>query len=256
HFPIVKNIWFYWWYSPFGLWVTDASSSSSVWLTVSFTVERYIVVCHPMKRKIYCTKKRAFVVSILICMICFALTSTTPLEWRATAEMEELEEFNETVVTVIIAFSIPGVQFGKREAFRLFYHWFTTISFVLLPLVILGILNFFLIRAVRASRRERMLMLGENLAPILKLQTSRLENRVTVTLISVVILFLVCQMPTALVLVYTSIHVPERDSKEDSVLLVSEIFSTSWLPSMLHPTFSSIRHFVTSRGNSSARSFA
>ncbi|ODM86968.1 FMRFamide receptor [Orchesella cincta] len=194
HFPIVKNIWLYWLYSPFGLWVTDASSKKA-------------------KNAICCTEKRAFGVSIVVCIICFALTSTTPFEWRATAEVEEFEEYNETL------YSLESTEFGSNNAYRLFYHWFTTITFVLLPLVILGILNFFLIRAVRSSSRERMLMLGENLASILKLLTSRVENRVTVTLISVVILFLICQMPTALVLVYTSIHVPERDSKENSVLL-------------------------------------
>ncbi|ODM93048.1 FMRFamide receptor [Orchesella cincta] len=213
HFPLINKIWMYWCYSPFGLWITDASSSTSVWLTVSFTVERYIAVCYPMKRKIYCTEKRALCVSILVCIICFALTSTTPLEWKAKVDISQSGEFNET------SYSLESTEFGNSEAYRLFYHWFTTVSFVFLPLVILGILNFFLITAVRTSRRERMMMMSENLTSILKLQASRVDNRITVTLIAVVILFLICQMPTALVLIYTSIHVPEGDSNEESVLL-------------------------------------
>ncbi|CAL8068536.1 unnamed protein product [Orchesella dallaii] len=48
---------------------------------------------------------------------------------------------------------------------------------------------------------------------------TRLENRITVILIAVVILFLVCQMPTALVLIYTSFYMPVRGSAEESILL-------------------------------------
>ncbi|ODM95020.1 FMRFamide receptor [Orchesella cincta] len=213
HIPIIKNIWLYWWYTPLGLWVTDASSSTSVWLTVSFTVERYIAVCHPMKKKIYCTERRAFGVSILVCIACIALTATTPLEWRAAVDFNQTKSFNDT------SYILEITEFGKSETYRLFYHWFTTIVFVILPLVILSILNFFLIKTVRISRLQRMVMINEKLASVLNLQATRVENRITVTLIAVVILFLVCQIPTALVLIYTSIHLPERGSDEESLLL-------------------------------------
>ncbi|ODM87418.1 FMRFamide receptor [Orchesella cincta] len=213
HFPSINKIWLYWYYSPFGLWVTDASSSTSVWLTVSFTVERYIAVCHPLKRKIYCTENSALCVSILVYMACFALTATTPFEWRATTILNQTMESNEAT------YSLENTEFGKNENYRMFYHWFTTILFVILPLVILAILNYFLIKAVRTSRLQRMLMSNEKLASVLNLQATRVENRVTVTLIAVVILFLICQMPTAIVLIYTAIHMPEQDSEEESVLL-------------------------------------
>lgn len=47
----------------------------SVWLIVAFTVERYIVVLHPLKRPMICTRKRAcFLLTGLIivgCVFCF-----------------------------------------------------------------------------------------------------------------------------------------------------------------------------------------
>lgn len=51
------------------------------------------------------------------------------------------------------------------------------------------------------------------------LQTIRQENRITIILIVVVIVFLTCQMPTAIVLIYTSIHNAEHGSLESNILL-------------------------------------
>ncbi|ODM90233.1 FMRFamide receptor [Orchesella cincta] len=213
HFPIVNTIWFYWWYSPIGLWITDASSSTSVWLTVSFTVERYIAVCHPMRREIYCTEQRALFVSVAVYMICFALTASTPFEWNAAIAANQTGALNETIYTLEIT------DFGNSFTYRVFYHWFTTIVFVIVPLVVLGILNFFLIRAVRKSLLARMYMMNEAISSVLRLQAHRLENRITLILIAVVICFLICQLPTAAVLIYTSFHIPDRSSPEESILL-------------------------------------
>lgn len=57
------------------------------------------------------------------------------------------------------------------------------------------------------------------LSSVTNLQTIRQENRITVILIVVVIVFLFCQMPTALVLIYTSIHISEMGSPEENFLL-------------------------------------
>ncbi|CAL8068526.1 unnamed protein product [Orchesella dallaii] len=208
HFTFMNTVWLYWWYSPVGLWITDASSSASVWLTVSFTVERYIAVCHPIKRKIYCTEERALYVSFTVYVISFALTASTAFEWRAIVATNEISAGNETI------YNLEITDFGNNSTYRVFYHWFTTIIFVIIPFLTLAIFNYFLIQGVRRSRNERMSLTNEEMA-----SASRLENRITVILIAVVILFLFCQMPTAIVLIYTSIHTPDEGSAEESVLL-------------------------------------
>lgn len=40
-------------------WLTYVGPSLSVWIVVSFTIERYIVVKHPFKRNVWCTLKRS-----------------------------------------------------------------------------------------------------------------------------------------------------------------------------------------------------
>ncbi|CAL8123658.1 unnamed protein product [Orchesella dallaii] len=211
HYPFINTIWFYWWYTPFGLWMTDASSSTSVWLIVSFTIERYIAVCHPMRGKVFCTEERAFRVAIAVYLICFAVTASTMFEWRAAIAPNQTNAWNETIYT------LESTEFGDNTTYRLVYHWFTTVFFVLLPVVILAIFNFFLIHAVRKSRNVRKVMTNQ-MSSVRQVQIMRQENRITLILIVVVIVFLICQLPTALVLIYTSIHVVQVNSVEDNVL--------------------------------------
>lgn len=105
HYPNIhsKNFYYYWVFYPFGVWFTDATSNVkllsylhgdyiikvifyktvnipacvSTWLTVTFTVERYIAVCHPTNGKIMCTESRARIAIILVYLLCFLSTVST-----------------------------------------------------------------------------------------------------------------------------------------------------------------------------------
>ncbi|XP_035706948.1 FMRFamide receptor isoform X3 [Folsomia candida] len=220
-YPGVETIWMYFWYLPFGFWLTDAASSTSVWLTVSFTIERYIAVCFPLRGKwwifdlkVLCTEERAVKVAIGVYLICFAVTSPTPFEWTAATVANSTNSFNETI------YRLEPTEFGKNEMYRLIYHWFSSIFFIFLPVVILAIFNFFLIQAVRHSRDLRKTMTDQHQnSSVRHIQAIRQENRITIILISVVIVFLVCQSPTAIVLIYTSIKLVDYSSSEGFLLL-------------------------------------
>lgn len=45
------------------------------------------------------------------------------------------------------------------------------------------------------------------------------ENKITITLIAVVILFMVCQFPTAIALIYNLFHKPQEESDEENIHL-------------------------------------
>lgn len=66
------------------------SGSTSVWLTVSFTIERYIAVCHPMRGKFFCTENRAKTVTVIVYIFCILTTASTTFEYQLT--------LNDTVV--------------------------------------------------------------------------------------------------------------------------------------------------------------
>jgi hypothetical protein len=49
---------------------------------VSFTIERWIVVTYPMRRRLSCTESRAKRVTIVVFVLSFLAASPTPFEWQ------------------------------------------------------------------------------------------------------------------------------------------------------------------------------
>lgn len=126
------------------------SAYTSIWLTVSFTVERYIAVCHPMRGRLICTESRAKKVIILVYVFCFVTTVTTPFEHEATVIQDPRD--NSILVCV------NSTKMALNETYRTVFYWFTTITFVFVPLILLGIFNSFLIHVVHKSQQQRCRM--------------------------------------------------------------------------------------------------
>ncbi|ELU00483.1 hypothetical protein CAPTEDRAFT_64354, partial [Capitella teleta] len=59
------------------IYLSYVSSFLSVWFVVSFTVERYIAVCHPLKRPAMCTAERAWNVVFGLSLLAAAAYSVT-----------------------------------------------------------------------------------------------------------------------------------------------------------------------------------
>ena len=54
------------------MWLVFASTATSVWLTVAFTVDRFVAICYEKLKTKYCTERTAAVVigtvSVLACL--------------------------------------------------------------------------------------------------------------------------------------------------------------------------------------------
>ena len=118
------------------------AGGTSIWLTVSFTIERYIAVCHPLRGRVFCTESRARKVILAVIVSNFLTTSTTSFEWRMCRK-------NETSLW------LDATDFGKNPVYKNIYYWFTAVAFAYIPLALLCVFNVLLVGAVRDSQRQR-----------------------------------------------------------------------------------------------------
>lgn len=158
----------YWKLLPFVFWYIDASSmfsrpslhvaglsvrslltcichfpgGTSIWLTVSFALERYIAVCHPLRGRVLCTESRARKVIFGVVVFNVLTTLSTSFEWNVC-----LNSKNKLVLT--------ETELSNNVVYKAIYYWFTAFVFVYIPLVSLCVLNYLLVVAVQNSQKQR-----------------------------------------------------------------------------------------------------
>ena len=149
----------------------------SIYTTVSFTVERFIAVCRPLKAAEMCTIPRAR--RVVLGTFIFSVIYNIPrmLEYKVTYIFDS--QANMTQAKYV------HTTLGKNATFRHIYFLYLHIPImVLLPFLILAVFNTLLIRAVKNSVRTYGRVNNR----------ARRENNLTIMLITVVVIFLLTQV--------------------------------------------------------------
>ena len=150
----------------------------SIWLTLAFTVDRYLMICHPFSAEPYCTVSRAR--KVIVGLFVGGLIFNIPKFFEYETLPVPMPITNETKVVCDLT------EFGRSTIFRELYHsWLYIICICGVPFVILAVLNSFLMHAVRVSRQR-----GQEIN-----SAEKKRNDTTIMLIGVVVIFFLCQMP-------------------------------------------------------------
>ena len=171
----------------------NVSSATGVWMTATFTLERYIGVRYPMKGKVLCTPRRArFIIAVVIV---FVVILTLPDFF--TMKLTYKTEGNRTI-------AVPEpTSLGKRPSYTIGYNLTNQAFFTFIPLTLLITFNSLLIKTVWKAMKQRKAM-----TKMVVVQNDRTEkhhreqHRITTMLIVVVLVFLVCQTPQGIANLY------------------------------------------------------
>jgi hypothetical protein len=163
----------------------------SVWLTVMLAIERYIAICHPLRAMGICTVIRARIIIVLIFI------------WSFLFRVPEFFKFKQyTFYDHCIGKDVPVLEptdLAFNETFRHLYYWTDCFLLVVLPFSLLLFLNVCLIREIHRSTNY----LRYHLASDSNVQTiiTGEEMKITMMLISVVVVFFICEAPYVILLV-------------------------------------------------------
>ena len=164
--------------------VGNTFANASIWITVLLTTERWISVRFPLKTKDLCTRSLA---RKAVIMTYFAsAVVNVPRMFSHTMKLQE----NSTDV-----YEVTETEFGSSRIYKAVI-WFYIAAVLFIPCVILVALNSALVWLVYKATVKRNALLHTHL-PHLEYHALREQTRLTVTCISIIILFLVCMLPAA-----------------------------------------------------------
>jgi len=191
----------------------DTFLMASVWVTVMLAIERYIAICHSLRASAICTVKRARYLNCAVFMFAFACRIPNFFEYSTKTGWDGCVERQYIDVTPL----------GRNVNYKIIYAWvFDCVLCAVVPFLALLYLNMRLVLEIRKSTHYLLDTLGAdaNLHNVL----GREQRRVTLMLISIVIVFFICQAPYVSVMAFRSVVVRYSEKGVTNIVsIVSEI---------------------------------
>lgn len=141
--PTAKSVHAFW--LSYGFPFVYTFLTSSIWITVCLTIERFICVCYPIKAKAICTKRRAKIAVTSVFLLSILANSPhffvrTP---SARTDFQTNTTYYESELTV----------YGRTAEINAALFWSKFIISVAIPFVTLALVNCCIIRGLRKARR-------------------------------------------------------------------------------------------------------
>lgn len=161
--------------------LVNVCTTSSVWITVQLTVERFLFVRHPLWAKDTCDRASAKVKILM--------TIGTAALFNIPRFLCFTPSFNEASGR----WALQSTEFRTGDVYYVLI-WAHSIFVSFLPLFVLSAANIYLVFAVHQAGQQRQKLQIRNNR---EAAWQREQRRLTITLISIVFLFIVCIIPSA-----------------------------------------------------------
>ena len=169
---------------------------ASVWMTVFLALERYIAIVHPYRASAFCTVRRARIGIVIVFLLSFLLRVPFFFENKIitsfTSDCVEIRHLQKT-------------DLYEDKVYKDITRWaINCVLCAIIPFCVLAFLNIRLICEIRKSTMyiQNSLGLDRNLQNVL----SKEQRKITIMLISIIIIFFICEAPYVCVNVYMSLY--------------------------------------------------
>ncbi|CAH1793623.1 unnamed protein product [Owenia fusiformis] len=174
----------------------------SSWVLVAISVDRYIAVCHPFKAPTLSTLGRARITLVVVSILSFAIHIPKFLEY----ETKDWGPFGGHPCTHEEFYTLALTNLRNDKAYMIGYRVFIySICQPVAPVIILLVLNVLLVRALNKAAKMRASMSGDEAT------SAKADTNVSVTLISVAVIFLICMIPSFMNSIILVIKTFEKD---------------------------------------------
>ena len=128
--------------------LADFSSNTSAYLILMFTIERYIAVAYPLHSLYWCRASKARKIIMLTILFTFLLTFPTFLENKIAFNWDPA--YNATRPQLVDSKFYPNFKM-----YKLIYFWLIAVIVQFIPLTLLIVLNFILMKYITTSMRNK-----------------------------------------------------------------------------------------------------
>ena len=167
--------------TPYAYPISLIAQTSSVYITMTVAVERYIAVCWPLKARSLCTfgRARLYVIAIVICATLYNIPRFFEVTWKeCPATFINGTRLTDECVMCVLPTDLRSDQIYVK----VYIWWMYLIVMFILPFLALTVFNLLIYVQVRRANKERQRLTS----------TQKREIGLAVMILCVVVVFFIC----------------------------------------------------------------